>query len=77
MMQGKAKCRKCGKEVNPIEYTINGHMCWQCEAECSEDETRKYIMCKCMHLTNADAYKNNKLVCAKCKKSLSRKVNDE
>jgi len=38
----------------------------------------KYIMCKhCLNLTDADAYKNNKLVCSNCKKSLSRKVGNE
>jgi len=34
----------------------------------------KYIMCKCMHINNANNYVNDILKCEKCKKTLSRKV---
>ena len=38
---------------------------------------KKYVMCKCMHINDAENYKNGVLRCEKCKKTLSRKVGNE
>ena len=37
---------------------------------------KKYILCKCGQL-NKDEYKDNKIICIKCKKSIAKKVGEK